>query len=72
VVRHPDRLCPRGRGEITHSVPLDRFGFSCALGGPQGRTLFIVANEWTGFENIGTGPRSGTVYTVEVDVPAAR
>lgn len=64
--------CVRVRegGEVTDRVPLELFGFSCALGGPDGRTLFIVANEWTGFENIGKGPRTGHVYTVEVEVPA--
>ena len=65
--------CVRVRegGEITDTIPIDLFGFSCALGGPDGRTLFIVANEWHGYENIGKGPRTGHVYTVEVDVPAA-
>ena len=63
--------CARVRegGEITDNIPLDLFGFSCALGGPEGRTLFVVANEWTGYENIGKGPRTGHVYTVDVDVP---
>jgi sugar lactone lactonase YvrE len=48
---------------------LDLFGFSCALGGPDGLTLFMVAAEWNGFENIGKGPRTGQVYTAKVDVP---
>jgi sugar lactone lactonase YvrE len=66
--------CVRVRegGEITDTIPLDLFGFSCALGGPDGRTLFIVAAEWTGFENIGKGPRTGRVFTVPVEVPLAR
>ena len=66
--------CSRVRegGQITDTIPLDLFGFSCALGGPDGRTLFIVANEWNGPENIGTGPRTGHVYIVGVDVPAVR
>ena len=65
------RGCVRVRegGEVTRSVPHDLFGFSCALGGRDGRTLFMVANEWNGFENIGKGPRTGHVYTVEVSVP---
>lgn len=64
--------CSRVRegGEVAQTVPLELFGFSCALGGPEGRTLFMVANEWKGFENIGQGPRTGHGYTVEVDVPA--
>ena len=66
--------CVRVRegGEVAQTVPFDLFGFSCALGGPEGRTLFMVAAEWNGFENIGKGPRTGRVYTVEVDVPALR
>ncbi len=66
------RGCVRLRegGEVTQTIPFDVFGFSCALGGPQGRTLFMVANEWNGYENVGKGPRTGRVYTVEVDVPA--
>lgn len=64
--------CVRVRegGEVAQTVPLELFGFSCALGGPDGRTLFIVANEWKGYENIGKGPRTGHVYAVDVDVPA--
>ena len=34
-------------------------------------TLFMVANEWSGPENIGKGPRTGVVYMTEVAVPAA-
>lgn len=65
--------CTRIRegGEVAETIPLDLFGFSCALGGPEGRTLFMVANEWHGFENIGKGPQTGRVYTAEVEVPAA-
>ena len=57
-------------GEVTDGIPFDLFGFSCALGGTDGRTLFMVANEWNGPENIGKGPRTGRVNTVEVAVPA--
>jgi sugar lactone lactonase YvrE len=57
-------------GHVTDRIPIDLFGFSCALGGPDGRTLFIVAAEWKGFENIGKGPRTGVVYSTEVDVAA--
>src|SRR5437764_255358 len=46
------------------------FGFSCTLGGPDGRTLFMVVNGWNGPENIGKGPRTGRVDIAEVDVPA--
>jgi sugar lactone lactonase YvrE len=57
-------------GAVLQRVPLDRAGFSCALGGPTGTTLYIVANRWQGFDNIGKGPRTGRVYSTEVPVPA--
>jgi sugar lactone lactonase YvrE len=68
------RGCARVRegGEVAESITHDLFGFSCALGGRNGRTLFMVANEWHGPENIGKGPRTGRVDMVEVDVPAPR
>jgi sugar lactone lactonase YvrE len=58
-------------GTITQRIELDRPAFSVALGGPNGTTLFMVANEWNGPEQIGKGPRTGIVYTTEIDVPAA-
>jgi sugar lactone lactonase YvrE len=58
-------------GQVLQRIELDRPGFSVALGGPHGTTLFIVANEWHGPENIGKGPPTGVVYATEVDVPAA-
>ncbi|HEX5944893.1 MAG TPA: SMP-30/gluconolactonase/LRE family protein [Acidimicrobiales bacterium] len=66
--------CERVRegGEVADRIPFDLFGFSCALGGPDGRTLFMVAAEWSGYENIGKGPRTGVVYAAEVEVSAPR
>ena len=58
-------------GQILQQIELDRPAFSVALGGPNGTTLFMVANEWNGPENIGKGPRTGVIYMTEVDVPAA-
>ena len=58
-------------GTVLQRVALDRPAFSVALGGPHGTTLFMVANEWNGVEQIGNGPRTGVVYMTEVDVPAA-
>ena len=57
-------------GQILQRIELDRPAFSVALGGPNGTTLFMVANEWNGPENIGKGPRTGVVYMTEVEVPA--
>jgi sugar lactone lactonase YvrE len=58
-------------GRVLQRIELDRPAFSVALGGPNATTLFMVANEWNGVEQIGRGPRTGIVYMTEVDVPAA-
>jgi sugar lactone lactonase YvrE len=58
-------------GRILQHIELDRPAFSVTLGGPNGTTLFMVANEWNGPDQIGKGPRTGVVYYTEVDIPAA-
>jgi sugar lactone lactonase YvrE len=35
-------------GEVLQTITVDRGCFSCALGGPDGRTLFIAATQWRG------------------------
>ena len=62
----------REGGEILERIELDRPAFSLALGGPGGRTLGIVGQEWRGFEQLETliADRTGQVLCVEVDVPA--
>ncbi|MFN8049964.1 MAG: SMP-30/gluconolactonase/LRE family protein [Acidimicrobiales bacterium] len=69
----PNRNCVRVAegGEVLQVVELDRGCFSCALGGADGRTLFIVATEWNGPDAIARGERSGQVVTVRVEVGAA-
>jgi sugar lactone lactonase YvrE len=66
----PNRACVRVRegGEAIDRVQLDRGGFSCALGGEDGRTLFIAAADWAA---MGSGEASGQVLAVEVAVPGA-
>jgi sugar lactone lactonase YvrE len=59
-------------GEVLRTVELDRGGFACALGGVDGRTLFVTAARWQGM----TGPElvapgSGVLLAVPVDVPGA-
>jgi sugar lactone lactonase YvrE len=68
----PGRRCVRVRegGEILQTVDLDRGGFACVLGGPDGRTLFVVAAEWLGTE-VMVRPGSGRVLAVDVTVPGA-
>jgi sugar lactone lactonase YvrE len=67
----PNKRCARVRegGEVLHTVELDRGGFACMLGGPDGRTLFIVAAEWHGPAHMFDGARSGQVLTAQA--PAA-
>ena len=57
--------CERVRegGEKLETVELDRFCFACALGGEDGRTLFMLAANWLGPERMFEGPPSGVVYT---------
>ncbi len=70
----PGRRCVRvaeGGAELA-TVPLDRGGFACALGGPRGTTLFITAAEWRGMTEVPpVTPGSGQVLAVDVDVPGA-
>jgi sugar lactone lactonase YvrE len=59
-------------GEVRKVFELDRGGFACALGGPDGRTLFTVAARWqsmTGAEPV--EPGSGQVLATTVEVPGA-
>jgi sugar lactone lactonase YvrE len=64
----PNRQCVRVRegGEVLQTITADRGCFSCALGGPNGRTLFIVATEWHGPEHMVHSEPAGHVLTVEV------
>ncbi|MFB7616332.1 SMP-30/gluconolactonase/LRE family protein [Kitasatospora sp. NPDC056181] len=63
----PGRCCVRVRegGEVVQRVSLDRGCFSCALGGPDGRTLYLTAAEWPPPADA----RTGQVLAVPVDVP---
>jgi sugar lactone lactonase YvrE len=69
----PNRRCARVAegGEELASVELDRGCFACMLGGADGRTLFVMAQEWAGPEAIGTGPRTGRVVAIEAPAPHA-
>jgi sugar lactone lactonase YvrE len=69
----PNKRCVRVAegGEVLERIDLDRGCFACMLGGPDGRTLFLMAQEWNGPEGIGKGPRTGQVLTVEAPAPHA-
>ncbi len=65
-------------GEILDRVELDLMPFACMLGGPDGRTLFIMAADWHMGEDpadnmarLTTGPRTGRVLTVQAPAPHA-
>lgn len=67
----PNKRCVRVRegGEVLRTIELDRGCFACALGGVEGRTLFMVAAEWSDPATMMSGPRSGQVLTVEAPAP---
>jgi sugar lactone lactonase YvrE len=67
-------------GEILQRVDLreNRAPFALMLGGPDRRTLFIMTAEWrkadghvANLERLNTGPRTGEILTLPVDVPGA-
>jgi sugar lactone lactonase YvrE len=66
----PNKRCVRIRegGEVLQTITLDRGCFSCALGGANMRTLFMVATEWRGTAHMADGPRTGQIVTAEVAV----
>jgi sugar lactone lactonase YvrE len=39
------------------------------LGGAEGTTLFMMAADWTGPENVGEGPRTGKVLAAQAPAP---
>jgi sugar lactone lactonase YvrE len=68
----------REGSEVLDRIELDRSPFACMLGGPDGRTLFIMAQDWrmpdSPADNIArltTGPRTGRVLTATAPAPSA-
>ena len=68
----PNQRCVRvaAGGSELEIVRLDRGAFSCMLGGPDGRTLFVLAAEWGGFAAMDASARKGQLL-VAADAPAA-
>jgi sugar lactone lactonase YvrE len=64
----PGQRCTRVAegGEVLDNVTADRGCFACTLGDEDGRTLYIVANNWSS-----GGASEGIVLTQPVDVPRA-
>ncbi len=65
----PQQRCVRVApgGEVLATVEADRGCFACMLGGDDGRTLYIVANQYGG----GSEATGGIVLTERVDVAHA-
>ncbi len=58
-------------GEITERIVVDRAGFACTLGGPDRRTLFMLAADWRGIENVDEALAARTGQVLVADAPAA-
>jgi sugar lactone lactonase YvrE len=70
----PHQRCVRVAegGAVLATVPLDRGGFACMLGGADGTGLYIVAARWPGMAALGGDqPWDGQVLRTDVSVPGA-
>jgi sugar lactone lactonase YvrE len=69
----PNRRCVRIRegGEVLEEVEFDRGCLACMLGGDDGKTLFIVAREWSGTGNIAEREPTGQILTLQAPEPHA-
>jgi sugar lactone lactonase YvrE len=69
----PNRRCVRVAegGEVLQTVQADRGCFACMLGGPEMRTLFVIAREWHGAQAMTAGDGTGQVLVTEAPVPKA-
>ena len=67
----PNKQCVRVRegGAELQTIHLDRGCFSCALGGANRTTLFMVATHWRGTERMTDKSRTGQLLTARA--PAA-
>jgi sugar lactone lactonase YvrE len=60
----------REGGEVTDRVEAGQPTFACALGGDDGRTLFVVCADSARDDEV-VGTATGTIRTLRVDVPHA-
>ena len=70
----PNKRCVRVRegGEVLQTIDLDRGCFACMLGGPDGKTLFLVAQEWRGMESAAAEEeRTGQILTAPAPAASA-
>ena len=63
----------REGGEVLSRIELDRSGFACTLGGPDGMTLFLLAADWRGIEQVDAAlaDRTGQVLIASAPSPHA-
>ncbi len=68
-----NKHCVRIRegGEVLQTIELDRGCFACMLGGADSQTLFMVATEWKGTEQMAGGSRTGQILSVRAPAPHA-
>jgi sugar lactone lactonase YvrE len=61
-------------GEVTHRVETELPCFSCVLGGPEGRHLFLLCNEFEGVDQLVAvqARRSARIFVTEVAVAEPR
>jgi sugar lactone lactonase YvrE len=66
----PNKCCVRVAegGAVLDRVAVDRGCFACMLGGPERKTLFVVANEWHGMARIAETAQLKTGQVLAVDV----
>ncbi len=66
----PNKHCVRVTegGIVLDTVSTDRGCFACMLGGHDGTTLFILAAEWRGMDQIDPAARTGQVLTAQAPV----
>ena len=65
--------CVRVRegGQVLQTIALDRGCFACMLGGADGRTLYMLAAEWSGPAGMADGRRTGQLLSVAAPAPHA-
>lgn len=69
----PNKRCSlvREGGEVLQTIDLDRGCFSCALGGIDQKTLFMITTEWLGPAKMFERPATGQVVTLNITTPGA-
>jgi sugar lactone lactonase YvrE len=67
----PNKQCVRVRegGRVLQTIRLDRGCFSCALGGADRTTLFMVATRWRGTDRMTDESRTGQLLTARAPSP---